>query len=193
MDRAETIKILTMLKTIYPNFVIPADKDERQVQVSVWQELFKDEAFALVSQAVTALMCSLKFPPTPADIKGKIAMLTRPAAMSEMEAWQLIRQAVDDCTTYAEIEGDQIIPASVINRRVFNRLPPILRRIVGSPSQLVEWQAMDTGIFGSVVQSNFARSYTALVRHEDEVARLPESARAMMLSGEVKQLAEVQE
>jgi hypothetical protein len=62
----------------------------------------------------------------------------------------------------------------------FQRLPPLLQRIVGSPNQLREWAIMEAETVNSVVQSNFMRSYKAVVAQEKERAMLPESTRQMI-------------
>jgi CRISPR/Cas system endoribonuclease Cas6 (RAMP superfamily) len=84
--------------------------------------------------------------------------------MTEMEAWQMVKSAI---SYYNAAE-------------TFERLPPILKRIVGSPNQLREWAIMEAEKFDTVVQSNFMRSYKALAAQERERAMLPESTRQMI-------------
>jgi hypothetical protein len=91
-------------------------------------------------------------------------MITRPLQMSEMEAWGRVKSAM---SYYNAAE-------------TFERLPPILRRIIGSPNQLREWAVMEAETVNSVVQSNFMRSYKAVVAQEKERAMLPESTKQMI-------------
>ena len=98
------------------------------------------------------------------DVKSKIALITQPAQMSEMEAWQMVVSAI---SYYNASE-------------TFERLPPILRRIIGSPNQLREWAVMESETVNSVVQSNFMRSYKAVAAREKEHAMLPESTKQMI-------------
>ena len=171
MDKQETIKIIMSLKVTYPKFFLMTDPAEAKVQVDTWHSLFAEEPYGLVAEAVKALIGTLKFPPTIADVKEKIAYILRPQSLSEIEAWHIIRKAVDEYDYYEPAE---------YNRKIISGLPPLLKRIVGSVNQLREWQDMDRGVFNSVVQSNVMRSYTALVKQEAERSMLPESTKVMM-------------
>lgn len=164
MSKAEMIKIIVMMKAVYPKYFIATDKDELKLQIDTWHELFKDDSYKLIEQAVKALMCTLKFPPTIADVKEKIALITQLPVMSEMEAWNEVKGAM----------------SSYRSQECFNELTPILQRIVGSPGQLREWAIMDLDTLNSVVQSNFMRSYKALAAKEKEYTALPTSAKALM-------------
>ena len=108
-----------------------------------------------------------KFPPTIADVKEKIRLITQPESMSEMEAWGKVLSAIKSAN-YSAIDN-------------FNNLPAIIQKIIGSPNQLREWAMMESDITNSVVQSNFMRSYKARVAQEKEYAALPNSAKEMML------------
>ena len=164
MNREETKAILAILKAGYPNFYKDMTKEDATNTINLWTTMFADDPAQVVAEAVKSLMCTLKFPPTIADVKEKIAMITQPPAMTEMEAWQMVKSAI---SYYNAAE-------------TFERLPPILKRIVGSPNQLREWAIMETEKFDTVVQSNFMRSYKALAAQEKERAMLPESTKQMI-------------
>ena len=164
MNREETKAILAILKAGYPNFYKDMTKEDATNTINLWTIMFADDPAQVVTEAVKSLMCTLKFPPTIADVKEKIAMITQPPAMTEMEAWQMVKSAI---SYYNAAE-------------TFERLPPILKRIVGSPNQLREWAIMETEKFDTVVQSNFMRSYKAVVAQEKERAMLPESTKQMI-------------
>lgn len=172
MNKLETVKILAIIKAAYTKFFISENKDDVQIQVETWHSLFSEEPYRLVEEAVKALMCTLKFPPTVADVKEKITLILKPQMLSEMEAWHIVKKAVDDYDYYETPD---------YNRAVINRLPPAIKRIVGSVNQLREWQEMDRGVFNSVIQSNIMRSYSAIVRHEAECSALPASTKVLML------------
>lgn len=164
MNREETKAILAILKAGYPNFYKDMTKEDATSIINLWATMFADDPAQVVAEAVKSLMCTLKFPPTIADVKEKIAMITQPPAMTEMEAWQMVKSAI---SYYNAAE-------------TFERLPPILKRIVGSPNQLREWAIMEADKFDTVVQSNFMRSYKALAAQEKERAMLPESTKQMI-------------
>lgn len=162
MTREETKAIMAILKAGYPNFYRNMTKEDATNAINLWATMFENEPAQIVTEAVRALMCTLKYPPTIADVKEKIELLTQPEQMTEMEAWNLVRKAMNT--------SDFV--------KSFQELPPIIRRIVGSVSQLKEWAYTEGDI--SVISSNFMRSYRARAAHERELARLPQSAKEMI-------------
>jgi len=164
MNREETKEILKVLRVGYPNFYKGLTKREADEIIDLWSTMFASEPVKVVIEAVKSLMCTLKFPPTIADVKEKISLITQPTQMSEMEAWQMVKSAINYYNA----------------AQTFERLPPILRRIIGSPNQLREWAIMEAETVNSVVQSNFMRSYKAVVAQEKERAMLPESTKQMI-------------
>lgn len=170
MTRREALAVMAMLKTAYPSFYKDLSKEDLNAAVNLWATMFSEESIQVVTEAIKALMCTLKYPPTIADVKEKIALITQPLAMTEMEAWDMVRRAI---SYYHANE-------------TFTNLPPILQKIVGSPNQLREWALMNVETVNSVIQSNFMRSYKAKVAQEKEYAMLPESTRQLIQSIAVK-------
>lgn len=164
MNKSESATILSILKIGYPNFYKDLSGEEVKNAINLWTTMFADDSALVVTEAVKALMCTLKFPPTIADVKEKIALITQPEVMSEMEAWARVKGAM----SYYSAQDN------------FNNLDPILQRLVGSPNQLREWAVMDTETINSVVQSNFMRSYRARVASEREYIALPNSAKSLI-------------
>jgi hypothetical protein len=164
MTRQEALAIMAMLKTAYPSFYKHLSKEDISAAVNLWATMFSEESIQVVTEAIKALMCTLKYPPTIADVKEKIAMITQPLMMTEMEAWSRVRGAI---SYYHANEA-------------FANLPPMLQKIVGSPNQLREWALMDTETVQSVIQSNFMRSYKAKVAQEKEYAMLPSSTKQLI-------------
>lgn len=164
MTRQEALAVMVMLKTAYPTFYKNYSKDEINAAVDLWATMFADEKPQIVVEAVKSLICILKYPPTIADVKEKITMITQPPTMTEMEAWDLVRRAI---TYYNASEA-------------FANLPLILKKIVGSPNTLREWALMDVETVNSVIQSNFMRSYKAKVAQEKEYAMLPSSTKQLI-------------
>ena len=164
MTRQEALAVMAMLKTAYPTFYKNFNKEDISAAVNLWATMFSEEPIQVVTEAIKALMCTLKFPPTIADVKEKIRKITQPDEMTEMEAWDMVRRAI---SYYHANEA-------------FKRLPPILRRIVGSPNQLREWALMDSETVNSVIQSNFMRSYRVMAAQEKEYAMLPSSTKQLI-------------
>jgi hypothetical protein len=168
MTRYETQTILKVLKAGYQNFYKGLTKPEAEEIIDLWATMFAGDDARIVTEAVKTLMCILKYPPTIADVKEKIELLTAPVQMTEMEAWHKVQNAMDP---YRYVEK-------------YNELPPLLKRLVGKASQLREWAISESDI--SVLQSNLMRSYRVMAAQEREINRLPESSKQLMkqLAGE---------
>lgn len=166
MTRQEALAVLAMLKTAYPTFYKNYSKYEINAAVDLWATMFADDPAYIITEAVKSLMCTLKYPPTIADVKEKIAMImqSQTQTMTEMEAWQRVKVAI---SYYNASEN-------------FAELPPILQKIVGSPNVLREWALMNGEVVNSVIQSNFMRSYKAKVAQEKEHAMLPSSTKQLI-------------
>lgn len=164
MNRDEIKVVLGTLRMAYPAFYKDLKKDEAEGLINLWAMMFQNDNAKIVTEAVKALMCTLKFPPTIADIKEKISLITQPQQMSEMEAWAKVRGAI---SYYGAKEA-------------FDSLEPILQKLVGSPNQLREWAMMESDVVDSVIQSNFMRSYTVRIKQDKEMAALPESTKDMI-------------
>ncbi len=153
-----------MLKTAYPTFYKNYSKEDVNAAVDLWATMFADDPAYIVTEAIKALMCTLKYPPTIADVKEKIAMIKKPEEMTEMEAWYTVKKAI------GYYDADER----------FARLPPLLQKIVGSPNVLKEWSQMDIETLNTVVQSNFMRSYKAKASQEREYEKLPQSTKQLI-------------
>lgn len=168
MNQKETIAVLAVLKTAYPQFYRGLSSQELQETVTLWSEMFAAEDFQVVKAAVKAHIATdaKGYPPHIGAIKAAIRKITQPDEMSEMEAWGYVAAALRNSGYNSVTE--------------FEKLPPVVRRIVGTPSQLREWAAMDTDTVQSVVQSNFMRSYRARAQHEREYLALPPEVKGLM-------------
>lgn len=177
MNKQETVAIMAILETAYPRFYVNKTVTEKQAALNLWATLFANDSAKIVTEAVHSVICTLEFPPVPADIKKKIAMLTQLPAPTEFEAWATVKKAI----SYYNADS------------TFEDLPSILQKLVGSPSQLREWAIIETKQLETVVQSNFMRSYTARVKQIKEYSMLPESSKqlfaglsqSMLRSGEI--------
>lgn len=175
MTRAETVKILSVLRGSYPQFYRGIGKDEAEDTVNLWTSMFADEPYQVVSAAVKALIVSndSSFPPVIGQVKAKIKKITSPDEMTEGEAWGLVYNSLRN-SSYNSVEE-------------FGKLPDILQRLVGSPNQLREWSRMDVETVQSVVASNFQRSYRVRAAQQREFDALPGDVKAFVaqLAGEM--------
>ena len=178
MNYEETLAIMGVLKAAYPQYYRDMKRSDAESVVSLWAEMFKEEPVNVVAVAVKAYIASdtKGFPPHIGAIKDAIVKIKAPKSMTEQEAWLLVKNATRN-GLYGSAEE-------------FEKLPPICKKLVGSPSQLREWATMDSDTLNSVVASNFQRSYKVMEKREKERLALPSDVRDIMaqLSGGFKML-----
>lgn len=168
MTRNETAQIITIMQLNYPDTFQGMTDQTLFGLVDLWQRMFAEEPAALVQAAVEAHIRTStdRFMPNIGVIKEEIRKLTAPEQMSEAEAWTRIKKALSNGYYGAEEE--------------YAKLPPVLQRLVGSPSRLREWAQMDADTVEAVIGSNIQRSYRAISAQEAEWAKLPPGYREHM-------------
>ena len=168
MDRAETLKIMAVLRGAYPQFYRDIGREEAADTVNLWLDLFGRYEYPLVAAAVKSFIEADEkgFPPVPGQIAGKLRLLAGEDRQTEGEAWAQVARAIRNGLSGA--------------REEFDRLPPAAKRLVGSPAQLRSWAMMDSGTVHSVVASNFQRAYRTVSRREEERAKLPADVRRLL-------------
>ena len=168
MTRDDTLDLLSVLKAAYPNFYKDMTRKDADHVIDLWTEMFKDEPVQLVALAVKRHIATdtKGFPPHIGAIKDAIVKIQQPEEITELEAWGLVQKALRNGYYGAQEE--------------FDKLPPVVQRLVGSPKQLREWSQMDTDTVSSVVASNFQRSYKARAAHEREFLALPTEVKQAM-------------
>lgn len=165
MDRADVLRVMSVLKAAYPAYYREMGTKEAGSIVALWEEMFREDDAQVVALAVKAHIANDKkgFPPNIGAIKEAIVKLTTPEEMTEQEAWAMVAKACRNGYYGAQKE--------------FDALPPVVKRLVGSPNQLKEWATMDSHELQTVVASNFQRSYRARAAHEREYLALPGDVR----------------
>lgn len=168
MTYEETLKIFAVMKANYNNFYKTMSKIDAQAVVSLWAEMFADVSYNMVGAAVKAYIASdtTGYPPNVGQINEQIRTLTRPEEMTEQEAANLIMKAASNGYYGAQAE--------------FDKLPPVLQRLVGHPNQLKTWAMMDENELQTVVASNLMRSYRTITKREAEKQALPASLQQML-------------
>ena len=86
--------------------------------------------------------------------------------MNEMAAWAEVRRAVKRSIYYAKEE--------------FDNLSPLAQKTVGSYETLREWATTEEDVLGTVVASNFMRTYRAQAQSKKEFDALPEDIKTMI-------------
>lgn len=168
MNREETLKVFAVIKANYNNFFKTINAKDANAMVNLWTEMFADVEYGLVGAAVKAYIASdIKgYPPNVGQINEQIRKLTASEQMTEQEAVSLIMQATRNGYYNAQEE--------------FDKLPPILQRIVHSPHQLRAWAVMNEDEVQTVVASNLMRSYRVIAKNEEERQSLPNSLKLLI-------------
>lgn len=161
MTKQETANIMAVLKAAYPSFYRNMSDVDVVASVNLWQRLFVDEPYDLVSAAVLALIKTRAetYPPAPGEVTEKIQRLKNPGEITEAEAWSLVSKAIRN-----GIYG---------SKEEFAKLPPDVQQAVGSHEQLKEWAIMDSEEVQTVVASNFQRSFRKRQKTNREMEALP--------------------
>ena len=158
MTQEELMKLMDRLEKYYRNFYADTNKPE---VFNAWYAMFKDDDFQEVSRAVVAYICTEKFAPTVAGIKTIMAENRMAGQLTEIEAWGIVRDAVDYSTNRSEALEQ------------WRKLAPIIKKLVGSPSQLLAWRKVSDDTFEGVIASNIQRSYRELARREAVYHAIP--------------------
>ena len=166
MTAQETGKIIDILIAAYPNF-----KPTKQTAI-LWAQMFVDDPVEMVASGVKAYIATdtTGFAPAIGQIKQLIAKAKAEDAMTEGEAWALIRKAIGNGLYGADAE--------------FKKLPPILQRIVGEADQLTRWAMLTDGL-DTVVASNVQRSYRKALEQEQFRQALPSDVKAVLTSSQL--------
>lgn len=163
MTREETVKIIRIMVDSYPNYK-PNDISET---VDVWQMMLEEYSYREVSVALKAYILSddSGFAPSIGKLVSKMHTMTAPQELNEMEAWSLVSKAIRN-SGYNSIEE-------------FAKLPPIVQKAVGLPTQLRTW-GLDENYNEEVVSSNFIKCYrTEMARHK-ELQKMPQNVRNLI-------------
>lgn len=163
MTYDETLKIFAVLKANYSNFYKNMSRIDAEAQVSLWAEMFEDTPYEVVGMAVKAFIATDVdgYPPNVGRIKQEIRKLSEKEQMTEQEAIAVIMKATRNGLYGAEKE--------------YEKLPAVLKRLVGSPEQIRAWSRMPVDELQTVVASNLMRSYKAIAQREEYEKALPSS------------------
>ncbi len=179
MNRSETLQVLSYLKVAYPQAYNKMTKEDIQAMAKMWELQFKDFAYDVVMVAVNSFISSdtSGYFPVIGRIKELIYKISNPNEMTEQEAWNVIKKAISRSSWYSQEE--------------FEKLPPNLQRLVGSPRQLQDWATMNSDELNTVVASNFMRSYKAKSNQDKEYQMLPNDVKTLI--GSITQAKMIEE
>lgn len=168
MNKKEAAQVISIMQANYPDSFKGQTDEMVMAKITLWAKMFEADNANEVTAAVMAHMATdtNRFMPPVGVIKDALLKLRQPEEMTEQEAWGYVAKALRNGIYGAQQE--------------FDKLPPVIQRIVGSPNQLRDWAVMDADAVQSVVASNFQRSYRARAKNERETLALPESVKAVI-------------
>lgn len=176
MNLEETRSILKVLRMNYPHSFKDYTPQDTQDYLALWTEMFKEEDYNLVKQAVKAIITNetREFAPNIGQVRNKMYELSHPNTMSEQEAWNTVLKAINRSGYYSVEE--------------FNKLPEELQKLVGNAQQLFLWSQTPSDELNTVVASNFMRSYKTRIKAIKEYEMLPSDVKALVSRSEVKMI-----
>lgn len=166
MTRDETIMLLGAIRAGYPRFYDGVE--DMDAIVDLWAGMFGDYPADLVMEAYRRFLTddNKGFPPVIGQIMHQINEITQPAAdvPSEAEAWEQVKRAVSNGLYNAG--------------REFEKLHPILKRLVGGPDTLYRWALMEEETLDMNIRPMICRSYNQYAEQERADKLLPPSMQA---------------
>lgn len=167
VTRDETKQLLMRISSVYPNWKPQA---ELKYVVETWWEYLADYTYNEIKVALKVYITTdtSGFAPSIGQLIEKMRTISTPDELSEMEAWALVSKALRNGYYGAEQE--------------FDKLPPLVQKAVGAPSQLHNWSQTDSDSVENVIQSNFMRTYRAVITREKEMSKMPQDAKRLMRS-----------
>ncbi len=167
MNKKDANRIIAILQANYPDTTKDMSDEAYLVKVNLWAEEFKAESFELVAAAVKAYIANSteRFAPNVGQIKEQIRLLLNPNELTEGEAWAMVQAAMRN-SIYGAAEE-------------FEKFPPMVKKVVGSPANLREWGMAEGDAAVSVIASNFQRSYRAVQAREAAMEKTPAPIREM--------------
>lgn len=168
MNMKDTLTVMAILQEAYPAYYRGKSPDEARAAAALWQNLFAEDAAREVAAAVKAFIATdtKGFPPAIGQIKARLAQLKAPDLPDEAQAWRLVSKAIRNSAYHA---GEE-----------FEKLPPVVQKVVGSAYMLHTWAMTSGDSLETVIASNFQRAYRARARDALERLALPSDVRDIL-------------
>ena len=168
MKKSDTVDCLTYLSAAYPGAYKRFTEQKFETLIAVWYNTFSEYPVEMVMVGVQGYISTdtSGFPPSPGQVIKIIQDLTAEKETNSMEAWAIVKKAVNSPRDRME--------------EAFRTLPPLIQKVVGGHHQLMAWGNVNEEEFETVIQSNFMRTYETEKRRQKQIDMLPERIRRMM-------------
>lgn len=120
MKKEECVKLLTVIKAVFPNFTGMAN----EISVSTWFEMIGDLDYGQAATCIKKHIATSKFPPTVNDILTAVADSNPSQMQTSAEAWNSVIEAIRKFGVYRVEEGINSLaePTRSIMRNQFREL-----------------------------------------------------------------------
>ena len=92
MNKAETVKLFTVISAMFPRDMKFAQAD--QLMIDMWQKMLADIPYDAAEKAITASVATSPFPPSISEIRDYATRLNGPRRLTAEEAWGLVKDAM---------------------------------------------------------------------------------------------------
>lgn len=173
MNRADTMRIMAIIRQVYPRYYAEQTREDLQVAVNLWTDMFAEDDGVTVLAAVKSFVATdtSGFPPSIGQIKQRLVRLKAPDMPDESQAWAQVWRAVRNSAYHAAEE--------------FKKLHPVVQRVVGRSEMLKSWAMLPSDEVQTVIASNFQRAYRARAAEAVERMALPQEIRKFLDSNDV--------
>lgn len=175
MTREETLKIFMVIRAQYPETYTRFKESDVELLVQTWQNLLSEYSYADVSAGLKAYLHTDIYGRAPkvGQIIAAMQKLKKPA-MNANEAWAKVYKAICN-SNYNAVEE-------------FNKLDPVIQKAVGSPDNLREYAAMDTGDVNVTIKAHFKSVYETELKRQEELNKMPQEMRDKLAQEQQKQI-----
>lgn len=180
MTKREIAKLLTLIKSVYPNYNKDLPVGEVALVVEFWYSLLCDYDNRVVTVALQAYAVkdTKGFAPVPgqllAEIRQIMGHVKQERYLTHMEAWERVREVMSDADCYYNPD------------KVFQSLPEYIKQVIGSVGTLVKWSGMDIERLETVIMPNFRDSYKGIVEDRKNWSMLPSNVISLIENLSVK-------
>ncbi len=175
MTKQEIVQLMAIIREFYPTYYRNKTEEETKVSARLWWDMFREDDGMQVLAAVKAFVATdtKGFPPSVGQIKQRLVQLKMPDMPDEAEAWKQVWVAIQRSAYHSKEE--------------FEKLHPIVQRVVGQPEMLKAWAMEKADDIQTVIASNFQRAYRARAAEAAERLALPSSIRQMLEQADTTQ------
>lgn len=164
MTNDETVVIMGILKTAYPNYYRNMKKAEAEKTIALWTELLSEYPLEICAFAVKRLITESQYVPTISEIVSRIKELQKPEGNGAIDAWNILAKAA---------------AGSIRTQEQYDTLPYEVKRFCGSLSGLRDLGMLDADIFNSVTRGQFMKVFDGMKRSKETLDLMPPELREL--------------